>query len=172
VSRPRRSALVRPAGAAKSAINVTPLVDVVLVLLIIFMVVMPLAEKDLAVRIPATEQVQTTTEVPPDQIVVKIERSGQFEINGEATPDERYVDAIKQRLDRRPENDRVVFVTSDDDAPYKKLVLALEGARAGGASTLAMVTEPPPPVVTPAPVAPTAPPPGRSAVERPREKIE
>ena len=140
----RKTTLVRPASGPRSAINVTPLVDVVLVLLIIFMVVMPLVEKDLAVRIPASEQVETSSAVPPDQIVVRVDRSGAFRINGELTPPEEYEQAMKRRLDPRPPGDRIVFVTSEDDAAYKKLVEALEGARRAGAETLGMSDEPPP----------------------------
>jgi biopolymer transport protein ExbD len=151
------AALVRPAHVPRSAINITPLVDVVLVLLIIFMVVMPLAEKDLTVRIPETEQVQTTDEVPPNQIIVNVPRSGVFEINGEAIADERYVDTLKTRLGQRAPTDRVVFVTPADEAPYRRLVKAMEGARSAGATALGMTTEPPPATPT-TPPAPTAPP--------------
>src|SRR5260370_353906 len=94
----------------KNDINVTPLVDVVLVLLIIFIVVTPLLEKDFAVRIPSTEQVETTSEVPPDQIVVRIEPSGEFRINGAATAPEAYVQALKDKLDPRPPAERIVFI--------------------------------------------------------------
>jgi len=140
----RKTTLVRPASVPRSAINVTPLVDVVLVLLIIFMVVMPLVEKDLAVRIPASEQVETSSAVPPDQIVVRVDRSGAFKINGELTPPEEYEQALKRRLDPRSPGDRIVFVTPEDDAAYKKLVEALEGARRAGAETLGISDEPPP----------------------------
>jgi len=155
----RKTTLLLPARGPKSAINVTPLVDVVLVLLIIFMVVMPQIEKDLAVRIPASEQVETSTEVPPDQIVVRVDRYGGFQINGEATPPESYVESLKRRLDPRPVQDRVVFVLAEDEAAYKKLVEALEGARRAGAETLGMTDEPAPgPSAPPAPSAPSAPP--------------
>jgi biopolymer transport protein ExbD len=150
----RKAVLVRPMSAPRSAINVTPLVDVVLVLLIIFMVVMPLVEKDLAVLIPATEEVETTSEVPPDQIVVRVEGDGTFKINGELTPPELYVESLKKRLDPRPPVDRVVFVTPEDEASYKNLVLALEGARLAGAETIGMTAEPPPPAAPPAGPAP------------------
>jgi len=140
----RKTTLVRPASGPKSAINVTPLVDVVLVLLIIFMVVMPLAEKDLDVRIPATEQVETTSAVPPDQILVRVDGSGAFKINGELTAPENYVQTLKQRLDLKPASDRWVFVTADDAAAYRKLVEALEGARRAGAEILGLSDEPPP----------------------------
>jgi biopolymer transport protein ExbD len=138
----RKPVLVRPASGPKTAINVTPLVDVVLVLLIIFMVVMPLAEKDFDVRIPANEQVQSPDEIPPDQIVVRIEASGQLVVNGQAVADAEYVASLKDRLGRRSATDRVVFMTPEDEAPYRKLVQALEGARSAGATSLGMVAEP------------------------------
>jgi biopolymer transport protein ExbD len=158
----RKTTLVRPVSPPKNAINVTPLVDVVLVLLIIFMVVMPLAEKDLAVRIPTSEQVETTSSVPPDQIVVRVDKSGAFTINGEATRPEDYVQALKKRLDPRPATDRIVFVTPEDEAAYKKLVEALEGARKAGAETLGMSDEPPPAAALPTGL-PAAPPAGLPA---------
>ncbi len=74
------------AGEPNSSINITPLVDVVLVLLIIFMVVTPLLEKDISVRVPKTEQVEEKTEVPPDQLVVRIEQNGDLTINNEKVP--------------------------------------------------------------------------------------
>ncbi|HEY2735614.1 MAG TPA: biopolymer transporter ExbD [Polyangiales bacterium] len=134
--------LVRPASEPKNSINVTPLVDVVLVLLIIFMVVMPLLEKDFSVRIPANEQVEAASDVP-DQIVVEVASSGAFTIDGAATSPEAYVQALKGRLDPRAPADRVVFVTSHDDASYKKLVEAFDGARKAGAQTLGMLAAPP-----------------------------
>lgn len=134
--------VVRPAMETKSAINVTPLVDVVLVLLIIFMVVMPLLERHLAVRIPAEEKAQTLDDLPPDQIVVRIERSGEFRINGQLVAATDYVKALAARLAPRTPADRVVFVTPVDDAQYKKLVEALDGAREAGAQTLGMLADP------------------------------
>jgi biopolymer transport protein ExbD len=156
--KPRKPLLVRPATTAKSDINVTPLVDVVLVLLIIFMVVTPLLEKDFSVRIPSTEQVETTSEVPPEQIVVRVETSGAFRVNGEITAPEAYVQALKDRLDPRPPVERIVFVTPEDEASYKKLVEALEGARRAGAETLGMTAEPPPPPPAEAPASQAPPP--------------
>ena len=147
----RKPVVVRPAIEAKHDINVTPLVDVVLVLLIIFMVVMPLMEKDLAVRIPENEQAEPEEQPPPDQIVVRVVSSGAFEINGETTAPESYVEALHTRLASRSPADRIVFVSPEDEASYKKLVEALDGARRAGAETLGMVAEPPP---VPAPVTP------------------
>ena len=129
-------------GGPINAINVTPLVDVMLVLLIIFMVVMPLLQTEIAVRIPAKQDVSTSTEVPPDQVVVKVASSGSIAINGADTAPDAYVAALSKLLGLRPSSDRVVFVTPDEEAPYKVFVLALEGARLAGAETIGMVAAP------------------------------
>jgi biopolymer transport protein ExbD len=138
---PRKPIVVRPVSDCKSDINVTPLVDVVLVLLIIFMVVMPLLEKELAVRIPDREQVAPPEDVPVEQIVVHLQRSGQLEINGAPVASgPAYVDALRTRLQARSPKDRVVFVDPEGEASYKRLVEAFEGARSAGARTLGMTS--------------------------------
>ena len=81
---------------------------------------------------------------------------GAFRINGEVTAPQDYVPALKKRLDPRARADRVVFVTSEDDAAYKKLVEALEGARHAGAETLGTSDEPPPAAAPPAAAPPAA----------------
>jgi biopolymer transport protein TolR len=151
----RKITMVRPASDMQSSINVTPLVDVVLVLLIIFMVVMPLTEKDFGVRIPTQEQVEIPSEVPPDQIVVDIAKNGDFLLNGAVVPRESYVLALQTRLGSAAQ--RIVFVSPHAEAAYPNLIEAFEGARAAGAETLAMLpdveTEA---LVGAAPVAPAA----------------
>ncbi|MFO0679956.1 MAG: biopolymer transporter ExbD [Polyangiaceae bacterium] len=134
---------IKPANRASGDINVTPLVDVVLVLLIIFMVVTPLLEKDINVTVPSTEKVETMTDVPPDQLVVRIEANGDFKLNNVAITPAEYVDRLKERLATRAENDKIVFIQADDAANYPRLVAALDGARKAGAQTLGMATDPP-----------------------------
>jgi biopolymer transport protein ExbD len=131
------------AGASQpnSEINVTPLVDVVLVLLIIFMVVTPLLEKDIEVKVPDTEKTEDVTEVPPDQIVVGITPAGEISINMEKIPDEEYVPKLKRILNAKHKGDKLVFFMPDVKTNYAKLVTALDGARQAGAETLGMMTE-------------------------------
>ena len=138
MKRGHQTILVRPASNCKSDINVTPLVDVVLVLLIIFMVVMPLLEHDFTLRVPLQTQVESPSQLPPEQIVVRVQASGELEINGQPTSGEMYLDVLQKQLAPRAADQRVVFVSSDGDAPYHKLVQALEGAKTAGASTLAL----------------------------------
>jgi biopolymer transport protein ExbD len=143
--KPRRTIVVKPQSEVQSAINVTPLVDVVLVLLIIFMVVMPLLDKDLQVRIPEDEQVERPDELPPEQIIVRVLADGTLQLNGAAISQDAYVPELQTHLRARTLEQRVVFVSADGAAQYKRLIEAFEGARRAGADTLAMLPDDLPP---------------------------
>jgi biopolymer transport protein TolR len=122
-------------------INVTPFVDIVLVLLIIFMVLTPLLDKEIGIQVPATEKVQNPSDVPPDQLIVKLEASGELSINTEKVNPEKYVPELTKVLEKRA--DKTVFVIADDKARYSWLIQVLDGAKQAGAKTLGMSTEPP-----------------------------
>ncbi|MBL8949670.1 MAG: biopolymer transporter ExbD [Myxococcaceae bacterium] len=132
---------MQPQGRPSSDINVTPLVDVVLVLLIIFMVVTPLLEKDLEVRVPEQEQVELPSDVPPDQLVVSVAADGVFQLNSEALADGDYVPRLARAIAARAKGDRVVFFVAEGAASYARVVAALDGAKAAGAETLGMMTD-------------------------------
>jgi len=147
---------VIPQGEPQSNINITPLVDVVLVMLIIFMVVTPLLEKDIGVRMPQTEEVQNFDEVPPDQLVVKIDEKGDLLINSTKVSDDEFVDKLGAILQRKKKaEDKVVFVVADEASMYGRLVTVLDKSKQAGAEVLGMATE----VPSATPNAPPAPPP-------------
>ena len=150
----RKPVVVKPASEVKSEINVTPLVDVVLVLLIIFMVIMPMLTKELAVRVPETETVAEPDDAPPDQLVIRIERSGERTINGEPAAADAYERILQEQLTSRRAGGRTVFVSAHDEAPYKVLVDTFAAARRAGAQTLAMLAEQPEVAEAPQPQAP------------------
>ncbi len=157
-----RKFAIKPASQPNSDINITPLVDVVLVLLIIFMVVTPLLEKDIEVKVPESQQVEEQSEVPPDQLVVSLDKDGALAINTEKVSDEEYAEKIKRMVAAKAKGERVVFFTADDQTNYAKLVAALDGARKGGAEVLGMATDkieaPKGPEVPASPDAPAPPP--------------
>ena len=93
---------VRPAQNANSEINVTPLVDVVLVLLIIFMVVTHLLEKDIPVRTPKSETIEEVEDIPPDQLVIYVYKDGSLRLNTERVDSAQLVARLKSSLDRKP----------------------------------------------------------------------
>ena len=124
---------------AKGDINVTPLIDVVLVLLIIFMVLVPSMLKELSTNIPKKD----TSSAPPDPNVVPIvvEYTGQRElsINQEPVAPEGLAERIVERL--KYKNQKVVFFKIDDDAPYGEVVHFMDIVKGAGATTLGIVTK-------------------------------
>ncbi len=147
---------VRPQGRPMSEINVTPLVDVVLVLLIIFIVVTPLLDRMLRVRVPDAEQTEEYEQPPMTQIVVSVLPEGDLAINNEKVPDDAYVNRLRRVLAARPPGDRLVFFDAHDQARHQRLVAALDGARQAGAEILTITTEPMTPAA-PSGAAPRAP---------------
>jgi biopolymer transport protein TolR len=128
-------------GRPNSDINVTPLVDVVLVLLIIFMVVTPLLEKDIQVRVP-DEDTEVIPEPDPTQIVVSVEESGSIKLNSELVDDASYVERMRRVLAAKPADERLVFFIPEEKSNYARVVFALDGARSAGAKILGLITEP------------------------------
>lgn len=165
MKRRRTFKLPRPV-AGEPEVNVTPLVDVVLVLLIIFMVVTPLVERELKVATPPMEQVDQPQAIPEQQVMLAVRADGTLLINDEVVP----AAELKGRLERvlAARADKLLFFQADDAASYEVAVAALDDAKAAGAKTIGMLTEPlpeapaeptepgPPPPEPPAPPAPPA----------------
>ncbi|MBL8785739.1 MAG: biopolymer transporter ExbD [Deltaproteobacteria bacterium] len=135
-----RKASVQAFSRPSSAINVTPLVDVVLVLLIIFMVVTPLLDKDIEIAIPKTEQVETTDDVPDQQLLVRVAADGTLTINDRKVTLEEYVAALKLQMDNRTEAMKVIFLQIDDDAIYGRVVQAIDLAKGAGVLVVGVST--------------------------------
>jgi biopolymer transport protein ExbD len=157
----KRRSMAAVQGTPNSDINVTPLVDVVLVLLIIFMVVTPLLEKDIDVRVPDTQDVETPDQVPEGQLVVEIDAAGNYKLNAEPLPEDQYLEKMRRVLAAKTKlEDKVVFFLADDKANYGKLIAALDMTRqADPKVTLGMATEEPPEAPPAGAVDPNAPPP-------------
>lgn len=137
----KKTFIIKPQSAMNGEINVTPLVDVVLVLLIIFMTVTPIIERDIKVVLPSTEKVEDSKEVPIEQLVVKLAGNGDLELNGAKVAMNDYIPTLTDKLKVR--TDKTVFVMAEDSANYARFVKALDGARTAGAVTLGMATDPP-----------------------------
>ena len=128
--------------------NVTPLVDVVLVLLIIFMVIAPVVTKGLYVRLPPKpddEQTQAMIQDLQNETLTLIAReSGELWINAKYkyAPEERgdLIDKLERVLNAR--KDRVVYVDADDDVEFRRTLDAILAARAAKAAPVVMLTEP------------------------------
>jgi len=121
----------------RGEINVTPLIDVVLVLLIIFMVLTPSMLKHLDPTIPkkADENVIPSAETP---IIIEYTAKRVLTINGEPVRPEQLAESLAGRL--RVDRQKVVFFKAEDEAPYGEVVRLMDIARGSGAKTLAVVT--------------------------------
>jgi biopolymer transport protein TolR len=124
---------------AKGEINVTPLIDVVLVLLIIFMVLVPSMLKELSANIPKKDT--STTPPDPNVVPVVVEYTAQRElsVNQEPVAPEGLADRIAERI--KYKNQKVVFFKIDDDAPYGEVVHFMDIVKGAGATTLGIVTK-------------------------------
>ena len=135
-------------GGGKSrvtpAMNVTPLVDVVLVLLIIFMVVTPLLTKKMWLHVPKKDKVENEVPAAPPStdtvkpIVLTYHRDGTIKINAQVVPREELSHKITRVL--APRADPLVFFDAQNDAAYGEAVEVMDLAREGGA-IIAVLTE-------------------------------
>jgi biopolymer transport protein ExbD len=126
-------------GTLQADINVTPLVDVVLVLLIIFMVLTPSLLKHLDATIPKKPEEPLPTVPTESSIVVEYGAARELSVNGEAVAIEGLGAKLGERL--RGARQKVVFFKAEDDAPYGEVVRLMDVARGVGAEALAVVTE-------------------------------
>jgi biopolymer transport protein ExbD/biopolymer transport protein TolR len=129
-------------GRATPNMNVTPLVDVVLVLLIIFMVITPLLAKQFWLNLPNKPDKEPQQEVLDDKnapIVVTVTKAGEIKINRDVVPEAQFAAKLKRVL--AGSGQRTVFFDAEDDAEFGKAVAAMDLARAGGAATIVVLTD-------------------------------
>ena len=126
-------------GGVRSDINITPLVDVVLVLLIIFMVMTPTLLKEMDVAVPDKAEVQMAMPQSADQIVVSLSREGFVSLNRERIKQSDLGDRISRLMAGR--SDKLVFMDLDDDSNYGEALHVMDICRGAGAKTLGLMTK-------------------------------
>ena len=131
----------RDDAAVVPQMNVTPLVDVVLVLLIIFMVITPLLTKTFWIHTPIQEQEEVTVQEsdPTQPLVLRIGPDRTLVLNGSPVTSEELPDRLRRVFAARSDN--VLFFDADDHAAYGFVVQVMDRAREGGAVTIAALTE-------------------------------
>ena len=124
-------------GSIRSEINITPLVDVVLVLLIIFMVTVPLLQMGYKVQVPPKVETQVTPPMQEDQIIVRMDANGQMYINKQVIAKNEFPGRLKQALTGR--QSKVVFFAADGELQYDRVADFMDVVRDNGAENLGIV---------------------------------
>ena len=125
-------------GGVKSDINVTPLVDVMLVLLIIMMLVAPLLQQGVAVKLPVAAN---TTDKPEtqDQTVVAIGKNKELYVNAKPVTEGELATRINEILENKKE--KIVLIKADEEVEYSAVMAAMDQLRQAGIEDIGLITE-------------------------------
>lgn len=123
---------------ALSEINVTPLVDVMLVLLIVFMISAPLMQQGIQVDLPKTKSPALAEQEKP--VVIAVNRNGNVEINGNELRSSEVTEKLRAIFEKREKKE--IFIQADKSIPYGTVATVMAQAQAAGISRIGLVTEP------------------------------
>jgi|SRR5579864_532736 len=124
----------------KSDINVTPLVDVMLVLLIIIMIIAPMLQKGVELNMPYATNTQDKPDTA-DQTVVAVDAMGKLYVNTKQLPEDQVVGRLKVILETK--TDKTVYLKGDKDAKYGAIMQMMDALRHAQIDTVGLITERP-----------------------------
>ena len=121
----------------QAEINVTPLVDVVLVLLVIFMVVTPLLKQEVPIELPLAENSQSTKDL--SQLTLTLAADGSTLLNGQPMLREALTTQLQMIYAERA--DKTIFLEADRNLSYGQVVDVMDDCRAAGVTTIGVITK-------------------------------
>lgn len=124
-------------GGAMNEINMTPMIDVLLVLLIIFMVVQKGLQKGLDVQVPPTEEIEADQAENLDQIVLDVQPGPQYFLNTEPIARQNLQARLTQVFANRPR--KVIFVKGAENLTYGDVIYAVDATRGAGVDVVGLV---------------------------------
>ena len=122
-------------GGAMNDINMTPMIDVLLVLLVIFMIMQPMLQRSIDIQLPVEKDEPTAPSVPP--IVLEVFPGGQYLLNKSPVPAAMLAARMLEVYSNRP--DRVLFVKADGAVTYGEVIMVMDIARGAGVEVLGAV---------------------------------
>ncbi len=129
-------------GGAISQINVTPMVDVMLVLLIIFMVITPMLQAGVTVTLPkAKNPVETQDIVKESSVVIAIPNNDQIYLNKDLVSLDKVGAEVKERLGKKPPQDQIVYIKSSANVEYGTVVRVIDEVRTAGFDRIGLVAD-------------------------------
>lgn len=123
----------------RSEINIAPLVDVTLVLLIIFMVLTPLLQMGYDVKVPPKSNVPNDASSPPDQLIVSVTPQNKIFLNKEEMNEQTLALRLTEILKNRAS--KTVFFSGDDATTYSEVIKVMDIVRNAGATNIGIVLE-------------------------------
>ena len=121
-------------GGLTNEINVTPMIDVLLVLLIIFMMVVPMARKAIDIQLPDPNPAVAPANAVSQQIVLEVLPNGAFAVNKEPLNKDNLTKRLKEIYDPRP--DKLIFIKGDPTVKYQDVIFAMDMARQAGVKVI------------------------------------
>jgi len=125
-------------GGSVSEINVTPLIDIMLVMLIIFMVITPPTVTQMAANLPEKSEEVPEDQVPEDQLVAAACKDGTFALNRSVMTIEELAEQVEKRLKAKAK--KVVFVDAHPDASYEHVVTLMDTVRDAGSERVGIAS--------------------------------
>jgi biopolymer transport protein ExbD len=117
-------------GGLTNEPNVTPMIDVLLVLLIIFMMVIPMARKAIDIQLPDPNPAVAPANAVSQQIVLEVLPNAAFAVNKEPLTKDNLVKRLHEIYDNRP--DKLIFIKGDPSVKYQDVIFAMDMARQAG----------------------------------------
>ena len=129
-------------GGPMANINVTPMADIMIVLLIIFMVITPLLQKGVDVVLPKAGNTKERKD-EPKSIVVAIKKDSTTYLSGQKLDNQaELLPKVKEKLQDLPEGARMIYLKADDALPYAEVMKVMDLVREAGAEEVALIAEP------------------------------
>ena len=125
-------------GGVKSDINVTPLVDVMLVLLIIMMLIAPMLQQGVALKLPTATNTVDKPEVQ-GQTIIAISKDKRFYLNAKEVQETELATKVSEYLENQ--KDKIVLIKADEEVEYSAVMLAMDQLRQAGIEDIGLITE-------------------------------
>jgi biopolymer transport protein TolR len=128
-------------GGPMADINVTPMADIMIVLLIIFMVITPMLQKGVDVRLPVAGNTKEKKD-EPKSIIVAVKKDGTTYLGGTKLDNQaELLPQVKERLQDLPEGARIMFLKADEQLLYSEVMKVMDLCREAGVEEVALIAE-------------------------------